>query len=294
MKQGRVRKVFPGGNTAYGFYSFYDQVIDPEARRIFILKGGPGVGKSTFLRILGEDLLARGYDVEFLCCSSDNGSLDGVLIPALGVALMDGTAPHVIDPRWPGAVDEIIYLGDYWDEAGLRSHREAIVKLGRTIAQFFASAYRYLAQAKLLQEESESYYTASGALPPSALHRAERELTEGVFQGRNHHGSASSRHLFASAITPDGCVHHFATVFGASTQRFIIRGGSKAARSRLVERVYHEALNRGYAVEAFHCGLIPDYLEHLFLPDLGAAVITTHEYHRIPPQPADSSPISTA
>ncbi|MBC7346831.1 MAG: hypothetical protein H5U00_05150 [Clostridia bacterium] len=61
-----------------------------------------------------------------------------------------------------------------------------------------------------------------------------------------------------------------------------------------MERVYHEALNRGYAVEAFHCGLIPDYLEHLFLPDLGAAVIRTHEYHRIPPQPADSSSISTA
>ncbi|MDK2888295.1 MAG: hypothetical protein PWP72_1173 [Thermoanaerobacter sp.] len=94
MSKGRLKKVFPGGNTWRGFHSFYDYIIEPDATRIFVIKGGPGVGKSTFMRKIGEEMLERGYDVEFHCCSSDNGSLDGVVIPAIRVALLDGTAPH--------------------------------------------------------------------------------------------------------------------------------------------------------------------------------------------------------
>jgi len=38
-------------------------------------------------------MVERGYDVEFMHCSSDNNSLDGVVIPSLKIALLDGTAP---------------------------------------------------------------------------------------------------------------------------------------------------------------------------------------------------------
>lgn len=93
---GKVKKVFPGGNTGYGFYSLYDN-INPnpgEVNAIFIMKGGPGVGKSSFMRWIGQQMRERGYDIEEHNCSSDNGSLDGVKIPAIGVSLIDGTAPH--------------------------------------------------------------------------------------------------------------------------------------------------------------------------------------------------------
>ena len=38
-------------------------------------------------------MLNRGYDVEFHHCSSDASSIDGVVIPALKIALVDGTTP---------------------------------------------------------------------------------------------------------------------------------------------------------------------------------------------------------
>jgi len=96
MPKGRIRHMFPGGNTSKGFYSFYNYIISQdEAERIFIIKGGPGVGKSTFMRKIGIEMAELGFDVEFMHCSSDNGSLDGVVIPRAGIALIDGTAPHV-------------------------------------------------------------------------------------------------------------------------------------------------------------------------------------------------------
>ncbi len=93
-KRGKVKRVFPGGNTAVGFYSFYDYIITPDATRILVIKGGPGVGKSTFMRRIADEMVERGFDVELHHCSSDNSSLDGVVIPQIGVALIDGTAPH--------------------------------------------------------------------------------------------------------------------------------------------------------------------------------------------------------
>ena len=42
---------FLGANAPTGFYSLYDHLLAPEeARAIYILKGGPGCGKSTLGR----------------------------------------------------------------------------------------------------------------------------------------------------------------------------------------------------------------------------------------------------
>ena len=50
------------------------------------------MGKSSFMRKIAEEMFGRGYDAELMQCSSDNGSLDGVIFPEIGVALIDGTA----------------------------------------------------------------------------------------------------------------------------------------------------------------------------------------------------------
>ena len=134
MSNGSIKHIFPGGNTSQGFYSYYDNVLKQEkANKMFILKGGPGVGKSTYMKKIGQMMLDKGYDIEFLHCSSDNESLDGVSIPQAGIALIDGTAPHVVDPRNPGAVDEIINLGDFWDEEGIKKNKDFILKCGKDI-----------------------------------------------------------------------------------------------------------------------------------------------------------------
>lgn len=92
---GKIKRVFPGGNTSKGFFSYYDFIIEKDANRIFVIKGGPGVGKSSMMKKVAKELLEKGYDVEYHHCSSDNNSIDGIVIPKLKVAMIDGTAPHV-------------------------------------------------------------------------------------------------------------------------------------------------------------------------------------------------------
>ena len=115
---GKIIRYFAGGNTARGFYSLFDSSLEG-LNRIFILKGGPGTGKSFLMKDVGNFWSEKGYDIEFLHCSSDPDSVDGVIITSLQVAIVDGTAPHVIEPKLPGAVEEYINLGEAWDSKAL-------------------------------------------------------------------------------------------------------------------------------------------------------------------------------
>lgn len=86
---------FLGANTPSGFYSLYDQLIDPaQARRVFLIKGGAGCGKSSLMKRAATALAETGEQVEYIRCSGDPDSLDGVVFPGLGAALVDATAPH--------------------------------------------------------------------------------------------------------------------------------------------------------------------------------------------------------
>jgi len=280
LGKGKFVKMFPGGNTAYGFYSFYDNIIENDASRIFILKGGPGVGKSTFMRKIGQELLERGYDLEYHCCSSDNGSLDGICIPSIGVAMLDGTAPHIVDPKNPGAFDEIINLGEHWDIQGIGKNKKAILSCGKEIARLFKHAYTYLAGAKLFLDEVESYYVDSGAFNVGAFNRMALELTHEIFEGKPRlTDNPKARHLFATAITPDGPVSHLETIVGGLNKRYIINGDDGTGKSILVQRLMEAALARGYNATAFHCALNPNSIDHLVIYELNIAVINNVEPH---------------
>ncbi len=287
-RPGHVRKVFPGGNTAYGFWSFYDYIAPPDANKIFVIKGGPGVGKSTFMRKIAETVLERGFDVEFHCCSSDNGSLDGIYVPALDVALIDGTAPHIVDPKNPGAVDEIVHLGDYWNEAGMRANRKEILAANREVGRLFRRAYAYLSAAHIFLGEVESYYQDTGALDLGGLHRVAMDLIAEIFDGTPHEARTPRvRHLFATAITPDGPVNYLDTIVGHLDRRYIITGDDGTEKTTLTSRVLDAAVMRGFDVEAFHCALDPKKVDHVVIPALGVAVINEVEPHFYPSRDGD-------
>src|SRR5690554_4674737 len=108
----KIKHMFPGGNTTVGFYSYFDQILPYEnANHIYSLKGGPSVGKSSIMKKIGKKMTELGYSLEYHHCSSDPNSLDAIVIPKLKVAFLDGTSPHIVDPKYPGVIDEIVNLG---------------------------------------------------------------------------------------------------------------------------------------------------------------------------------------
>ena len=146
MANGGNGHFFPGSNTADGFVGYFEH-LRRRAQRAVILKGGPGVGKSTLMAAVGARFEGRGEPVAYFHCSGDPDSLDAVFAPEAGYLVLDGTAPHVIDPRLPGARDGILNLGVCLNEKQLEKEADAIEALTGEIAACYAQAYRYLAAA---------------------------------------------------------------------------------------------------------------------------------------------------
>ena len=272
MAKGKLKKLFPGGNTSQGFYSYYDNIIKPDANRIFVIKGGPGVGKSTLMRSIGETMLNLGYDVEFHCCSSDNGSLDGVCIPEIGVAMLDGTAPHVVDPKNPGAVDEIIHLGDFWDETLLRQNKTAILNTNRRVGRFFQMAYFALKEAIVIRDEWESYITE--AIDFTRVSEVTFQISEEIFSDvkPDFTRPAKIRHLFASAITPDGPVNYHNTLLQDIQKLYVITGEPGSGKAALLAKLAAQAASLGLDAEHYHCSLVPQNIDVLVIPILSVAI----------------------
>ena len=97
-----VTRYFLGGNTASGFVSFYGQFCRGPEEFLWVIKGGPGCGKSSFMKTIGKAAEDAGLDTEYVLCSGDPDSVDGVYIPALHTGYADGTARMCLRPSRPG------------------------------------------------------------------------------------------------------------------------------------------------------------------------------------------------
>lgn len=267
------RHYFLGGNTPPGFHSYFNYLLGQrEANKIYVIKGGPGTGKSTLMKKAAQWAQEHGYDTDHLHCSSDPDSLDGMVIPELGIGMVDGTSPHIVDPKNPGCVDTIIHLGDFWDEASIRMHKEEILRYNTEIQGYYARAYRYLRTAG-------DFYAAIAeinreCLDEKYIREYAEELTQGLKPYRSETGQV--RKLFLTAISPYGIVGFPKTFTYADIK--ILNGGICGGGSRVLNRAAMIFIENGYDIECFYDPMMPsDSIAHLTVPALDL-FITTNDF----------------
>lgn len=272
--KGKIRKIFPGANTSNGFYSYFDYIIPEDAKRIFCLKGGPGVGKSSLMKKIARDFSDRGYDVEIFPCSSDPGSLDAVLIKKLKVVLLDGTAPHVVDPKIPGAVDEIVNFGDFWNVDNLEKNKMEISQCNKNISACFKRAFKYLKAAEPIFYDIEVKH--SDAMDFGKLNKFTDDFIEELFKNVESKEELSvARHLFGTAITPIGHIDYGDSLLQDAEKVYYLDGKIGYGKTTFLKRVYDKAVQKGLKVEVFHYPLIPEKIESIMITDLGIAITTS-------------------
>ena len=289
------RHYFPGNNTPKGFYSYYSHILGQrEANRIICIKGGPGTGKSTFMRRIGEEFARQGEDVDFLHCSADENSLDGIVLHGKKAALIDGTSPHITDPSSPGAVDKIINLGDYWDENAIAVNKLKIIDSSEENSRWYRICYNYLNAAKSISRSLEELY--NGAAECSELYRAIAEIVNTEFRDYDISLRAGrKKRFFASGITASGMVHYLETLLSGIPGRtgddernwkriYILSAPAGYSAAGFLEILSEGAICRGLDIEAYYCAMSPDEkIEHLLIPAVGTAFITVNPYHDLEP-----------
>lgn len=123
-----VRHYFAEGMTTRGYISLLPNMM-PSWQRAYVLLGGPGTGKSTLIKVIGLELLDRGYDIDFLRSARDPDSMAGFIMPRMGLAMLDAMEVSPLRWRAPGVVEKFIDFRIFCDEHILEKQRAQILKI---------------------------------------------------------------------------------------------------------------------------------------------------------------------
>ena len=269
---------FLGANTPGGFYSLFSELTGPGGgRRLLIVKGGPGTGKSTLMKRLAAEAERRGLYCERIFCSSDPQSLDAVILPGLRLSVADGTPPHALEPRYPGAFETLIDLGRFRDDRPLRAAADEIVALTDRNRDAHAECTAFLKAAGSVAGEVEA--AAAEALQTEKLQRFARRLAETLCPAASS-GPGRREVRFLSALTPQGLTVFYDTFYSRCEHTVALRDPYGAAAPAILETVYRTAdaagLDTVRCVCPMSCG---QKLEHLLVPQLGLGLCTANDFH---------------
>lgn len=258
---------FLGANTGRGFFSLYDGFASDEGDFLKIFKAGPGGGKSGYMRALGKSAEEKGLAVEYILCSGDPDSLDGVYIPALRLGYVDGTAPHVTEPAVFGASGCYLDLGRFADTAKTLGRREALTALTRQYQEMYARAYRLLSAA-----ERSSLGRQGAYLLPEDIAEAEKRahsLSSRLFS-KSCGGTGRVTKRMVSAVSCQGRLLLGDTLTGLCSRVYAVDDRLGLA-PYFLGALMREAVEHGYDVVACPRPSSPGKLEALLVPSLGMA-----------------------
>ena len=276
--KNNIQNFFPGSNTVKGFYSFYNY-LKKGAKNTFIIKGGPGTGKSTTLFNIASHFTKKNYQVEYHWCSSDNDSLDGIVIPAKKTVIFDGTPPHQYGPQYPGAAEEIINFGSCWDKSLLLQNKTEIKELFDRINVLFKKAYNRLKISDLFFQERETVLTKkyNKEKTLNIINEINFQLLPKINITTGEHNSRNStgdeRHLFGSALTPAGHISIVNNITKNITNKYLLNGSPKTENSLILKKTGKLAQIRGFNVLYLHSGLNPELLDAVVIQESNTAFI---------------------
>ena len=275
------RKYFAASNSANGFVNYYGECFGAAARveRLYVVKGGPGTGKSRFMRDVAAAAEERGYEAEYYYCSSDANSLDGVRLTWNGsqyrrVGVIDGTAPHAWEPSLPGVREEIVNLGDFWDSRLLQTNAVRIGHLNRLKKQCYDLAYHYLHGCGDMARVRDSL------MEPCVLHSKIDALAERILRSQPKGGGFYAEPALQNGVGMMGQAH-FDTFAREATVLYRM-DPYYGVEYRITAALLQRSEEKQLSVKVSRDPVCPWRVDGLFWPDSGLSVIVAPDGEDMP------------
>lgn len=177
----------------------------------------------------------------------------------------------MIEPSCPGVVDHYIDLGRFYDAQGLQAHRGSILACMAENKAAYRRCYRCLSAAGTLQSDMRELVITDDVTAKLAK-RAKGIISRELRRGGGQEGRVT--HRFLTAITCQGRMALWETV-NTGCKRVYELWDNYGLAHELLLPILNAAAARGYDVIACPSPLSPDRLEHLLIPALDLAFVTS-------------------
>ncbi len=269
---------FLGANTINGFCGEFTNNFDNEhGWRVYILKGGAGTGKSTLLKKAAEKLKNKGEKVTVCPCSADYNSLDAIIVQDKKLIILDGTAPHVVEPKYPGVSEVIVNLGEAFKNDGFLGNEKAIIELCKKNSMLHSFAARYMSAAGRLL--NNAYIAVLSATNTNKCEKyAENLAKKYIAKKKNAQGKIWYRYLLSASCGKIVCLSNTLNFY----EKIIpIADEYFATSSIILQRISAFALKSGYEVICCKNPFIESCLDAVFIPELSLAFCVKNRFYKL-------------
>jgi len=273
-------------HTAKGFRSLLPTNLQ-SLQKLYVLQGGPARTRTDIMKSISSRPDLARTPQEFIHDPFDFDLLDGVLFPALGIGILDGTQSNVMEQVNPEIKVEYTNLTGCMETGKLSEAAEEIQELTDQIKVCCEHAYTAFAGGLKVHDEWEAIYIGQ-----MDFKKAD-QLTETVcalLLGVAHFDKESSvKHRFFGGSTPVGPRDYVEELTRDISKRYFIKGRPGSGKSTMLKKIQKKAQDQGIDVEVYHCGFDPDSLDMLIFPELDLCIFDStspHEY--FPSQESDS------
>lgn len=279
MKKTPVLDFLLGALSPSGFSGWFAEAAAEPGAKPRLIKAGPGCGKSTFMRKIGEAAAAKapaGAVIEQIHCSSDPGSLDGVRLPD-GTLYLDATAPHTLDCKYPGAAERVVSFYDTLDNDYLEQHSAEVLALGNQNSELLQRAAADFALACGLLQRRRQY--AAQTVDAEKLDRFTARLAARLMPRRSGSKPGVQHIRLLSAPTPGGITVYADTVTKLADTIYVVHDAYGAVSARMMKQLSDRARQAGYEAYVCRCASDQRRIDHLLVPELRLAFLTSNTWH---------------
>lgn len=274
----RERHIYAAGNTARGYRTFYDSVLEG-MERVYILTGVVEGITSGMIETIGTELGRKTSQIEWIHSPFMNGQYDGVVFPEWKAAIMDGSYPRIWRPSAPGVTEIHVNLQTAVGIDYLARYKGQIAAWYEEIFRKSEEAYAAYGEALRIHDEWEAPYIAN--LNREEANRVTEEVLTLFFGEESLEKESHVRRMYLGAATPQGAVDHIMKLTDHLQKRYFIKGRPGSGKSTMLKKLVTEAQKRGFDAEVYHCGLDPHSLDMVIVPEKGLAIFDStapHEY----------------
>jgi len=256
---GEKEEYFVGMNTGRGFVGKYSEIIqEKKLKRLYIIKGAAGTGKSTLMKRCAIACEEIGYKVSYYRCSSDPDSLDCVVIND-SVSILDGTKPHSLDMTYPGAVSQLVDVTSFWDSYALRGLRDEIIRITDEKKVAFTDGYSLLSDISGLAMER---YNSS--IRFVLLDKLDKYITRLITAFGKSRGIGERRQVIIRSVGMNGCVRLNTLEHTAST--IIKVNDVYASAYHFMDMLAGRLTKSGYDIITSPDPITPELICDIFIP----------------------------
>lgn len=276
----RIKHYFAGGNTSIGFYSLINEV-EPNLERIYILLGSTGTLKSEMIQRIGHAIHELGYDIEYIHSLHNVHDVEGLIVPALLLGIIDGNNSHTMLPSYPGIRDIYIDFVAAWQNDIHQQQKNELRAMSQQYIQLRQRMYDQFALAKKAHDRKEKIYIS--AMDFSIANRIAEQLITRMFEGAITESGTGERHFFLGASSAKGAINYIDNLTSDLSKRYIIKGRSGSGKSTLMRKIAKKAQKLGLAVHFFHCSFDPHSIDMIIIPAISVAMLDGTAPHVVDP-----------